>query len=196
MSPSVLLLDMDGTLTRPMLDFPAIKSKMGIGDRPILEAMAQMTPVQFARAQAVLHREEERAAAESTLNPGCAELLAWAREARLPVALITRNSRRSVDVVLSRHGLSIEVVITRDDGMFKPDPRPLLVACERLNAARRDAWMIGDGRHDIEAGLAAGMKTVWLSHGRCRDFAAEPWRTVADLHELLNVLRDGVSNRF
>jgi FMN phosphatase YigB (HAD superfamily) len=49
--------------------------------------------------------------------------------------------------------------------------------------------MIGDGQFDVEAGLAAGMKTVWLSHGRTRPFAAEPWRTVRDLHELATMLR-------
>jgi FMN phosphatase YigB (HAD superfamily) len=54
--------------------------------------------------------------------------------------------------------------------------------------------MIGDGRYDVEAGLAAGMKTVWLCHGRQRDFPAIPWRSVSDLPELLNVLRRIVSN--
>ena len=79
--------------------------------------------------------------------------------------------------------------------MFKPDPAPLLLACERLYAPAEQAWMIGDGRYDVEAGLSAGMKTVWLSHGRDRDFPAEPWRVVRDLPELLNVARELVSDR-
>jgi FMN phosphatase YigB (HAD superfamily) len=54
--------------------------------------------------------------------------------------------------------------------------------------------MVGDGRHDIEAGLAAGMKTVWLSHGRSRDFPATPWRVVSDLPQLLNLLIHPVSD--
>ncbi len=36
------LFDMDGTLTEPLLDFPRIKAEMGIGNRPILEALAEM----------------------------------------------------------------------------------------------------------------------------------------------------------
>ena len=103
------------------------------------------------------------------------------QERNLPIALITRNSRRSVDRVLARHGLKIDVLITRDDGLFKPDPAPLLSRLRAVGGAPAQAWMIGDGRYDIEAGLAAGMKTVWLSHGRTRDFPAEPWRTVSDL---------------
>jgi FMN phosphatase YigB (HAD superfamily) len=53
-----------------------------------------------------------------------------------------------------------------------------------------EAWMIGDGAYDVEAGLAAGASTVWISHGRPKEFAAEPWRTVRDLVELTRMLRE------
>jgi FMN phosphatase YigB (HAD superfamily) len=52
--------------------------------------------------------------------------------------------------------------------------------------------MVGDGHHDIEAGIAAGMPTVWVSHGQPRRFAAEPWQTVPDLPGLLDLLRRSV----
>ena len=194
MLPEALLLDMDGTITAPMLDFPRIKAEMGIGQRPILEALAELDPPRRDEAMAALHRHEEHAAANSVLNPGCGELFDWIQGHRMPVALITRNSRRSVDVVLTRHGLKFDLLITRDDGLFKPDPAPLLWACEKLGIEPPAAWMIGDGRYDVEAGLAAGMKTIWLSHGKERDFPAEPWRVVSDLHELINVLNAGGSN--
>jgi FMN phosphatase YigB (HAD superfamily) len=44
--------------------------------------------------------------------------------------------------------------------------------------------MIGDGSYDIHAGIAAGMGTIWISHGRPRDFDVVPDRTVRDLLEL------------
>lgn len=195
MKPSALLLDMDGTLTTPMLDFPAIKAEMGIGTQPILEALAAMDPARRAKAVQILHRHEETAAEASTLNPGCTELLQWGHDQGIPMALITRNSRRSVDVVLKRHGLRIEVLITRDEGLFKPDPAPLRLACEKLRVTDLpNAWMIGDGRYDIEAGIAAGTKTVWISHGKTRDFPAIPWKSVPDLPALLNELTEQVSN--
>ncbi len=80
------------------------------------------------------------------------------------------------------------MLITRDDAPPKPDPAPLHLACQRLGVDARHAWMIGDGIHDIEAGLAAGIRTVWLSHRRARAFAATPWREVADLFELAALL--------
>ena len=180
---------MDGTLTRPMLDFPAIKAEMGIGNRPILEALAELDSIERHRAEAVLLRHEEQAAQNSVLNPGCGELLEWLHAKCISTALITRNSRRSVQTVLARHGLSFEVLVTREDGPFKPDPAPLLLACRKLAVPTDEAWMIGDGQYDVEAGAAANVATVWLSHGRQRPFEAVPRHELPDLSAVLELLQ-------
>lgn len=187
--PLAILFDMDGTLTRPMLDFDAIKAEMGIGDRAILEAMADMPPADRARCETILDRHEERAAEQSDLNDGCLETLADLRQRNIPTALITRNSSRSVRTVLARHNLSFPCVIARETCLPKPHPEPLLRACRELGISARRAWMVGDGRYDIEAGRAAGMFTVWLSHGQRRRFAAEPNMEVKDLGELRSLFR-------
>jgi phosphoglycolate phosphatase-like HAD superfamily hydrolase len=108
-------------------------------------------------------------------------VLGWLAGRGVRTALITRNSRTSVVTVLRRHGISIDVTIARDDAPPKPDPAPLLLACRRLEVAPGDAWMVGDGQYDVEAGAAAGVRTVWVSHGRKRPFETVPWRGVADL---------------
>jgi HAD superfamily hydrolase (TIGR01509 family) len=187
--PRAVLFDMDGTLTEPMLDFPRIKAEMGIGDRPILEALVEMSGAERAAAEAVLHRHEELAAAGSTLNPGCREVLEWIDARGMRTALITRNSATSVGTVVERHGLRIDLILTRGDTKPKPDPEALHLACRRLEVGEADAWMVGDGQYDVEAGNAAGIHTVWLSHNRQRPFAAEPSAVVPDLHSLLAVLR-------
>jgi HAD superfamily hydrolase (TIGR01509 family) len=181
---------MDGTLTRPMLDFAVIKAEMSIGNRPILEALAEMDDAARRLAEAVLLRHEEHAAENSTLNPGCGELLEWLHAKGIAVALITRNSRRSVETVLARHRLSIDVLVTREDGPFKPDPAPLLLACRKLSVQSHEAWMIGDGQYDVEAGAAAGIPTVWISHGRSRPFDAIPWQEAVDLPAVLELLKN------
>jgi phosphoglycolate phosphatase len=186
---------MDGTLTEPMLDFPQIKAEMGIGARPILEALAEMSESERRRAESVLLRYEERAAAEATLNPGCRELLNLLAERQIGTALITRNSLLSVRTVLERHRLPITILVTRDDGRFKPDPEPLRLACRKLGVAPSEAWMVGDGQYDVEAGAAADVRTVWLSHGRVRPFAAEPWRAATDLFEVMELLRESLVDR-
>lgn len=188
--PKAILFDMDGTLTEPMLDFPLIKAEMGIGDQPILEALAGMEDSRRLVAEAVLLRHETHAAENSTLNPGCRELLDWLRQRDIPTALITRNSLQSVEIVLARHRLSFEVLVTREQSPFKPDPYPLRLACKKLEAAECDVWMVGDGSFDIQAGVAAGIKTVWISHGRTRPFHVVPWHEVRNLIDLQFLLQN------
>jgi FMN phosphatase YigB (HAD superfamily) len=53
-----------------------------------------------------------------------------------------------------------------------------------------EAWMIGDGQYDIEAGAAADIPTVWLSHGRARPFGTVPWQEVVDLPAVLELLKN------
>lgn len=187
--PRALIFDMDGTLTEPLLDFPRIKADLGIGDRPILEAIAEMSDAERQRADAILHDHEDRAARDSTLNAGCKELLSWIESRKIRWGIVTRNSARCAKIVLAQHAIELETLVTRDDGLFKPHPAPLLLACERMDVLPNDAWMIGDGQYDVEAGLAAGIPTVWISHGRGRFFDATPWKTVRDLPELHELLR-------
>lgn len=186
--PKAILFDMDGTLTCPLLDFPAIKREMGIGDRPILEAMAEMNPTARRQAEEILLRCEAQAAQASTLNVGCIELLEQLAKLDMPTALITRNSRQSVTLVLARHGVKMDVIVSREDAPYKPDPAGLWLACERLGVRPSEAWMVGDGQYDVEAGLAAGAPTVWISHHRQRGFAAQPWLELADLPALRRLL--------
>jgi HAD superfamily hydrolase (TIGR01509 family) len=190
--PAALLFDMDGTLTEPMLDFAAIKSEMGIGDSPILEAMTKMEADRRKICDEILMRHELAAAHGSVLNCGCGELLSWIGEQRLPTALITRNSATNVQIVLAKHGLRFDTLISREETPHKPHPRPIQLACERLRVSPADALMIGDGRYDIEAGVAAGVRTVWISHGQEKPFEAEPWHTVRDLVELRAFLVESV----
>jgi phosphoglycolate phosphatase len=179
---------MDGTLTEPMLDFDAIKAEMGIGDVPILETMSKMPPDRRAVCDAILMRHELAAAHGSVLNRGCDELLRWVADQRLATALITRNSAENVQIVLAKHRLRFDTLISREETPHKPHPRPIHLACERLGVLPINALMIGDGRYDIEAGVAAGVRTVWISHGREKPFDAEPWHTVSDLVELRSFL--------
>jgi HAD superfamily hydrolase (TIGR01549 family) len=113
---------------------------------------------------------------------------------RIATALITRNSRRSVASVLQKHGLKLDILITREDCAFKPDPAPLLMACRELGVTPEQAWMVGDGKYDVEAANAAGIRCLWISHGAARPFAAEPWRTVKDLHGVLMMLKSCVAD--
>lgn len=188
--PRAVLFDMDGTLTQPLLDFDRIRAELEIAPgQPILEAIAAMPDRRRASAMAILHRHEDDAAQQATLNPGCHNLLDWLGRQSIPTAIITRNSRTCAAVVVELHGLSPNVLITRDDALpFKPDPAPLLEACRRLAVQPDQAWMVGDAVFDIQAGHRAGVHTVWISHGRRLHFVPAPHRTVTSLTALKDEL--------
>jgi phosphoglycolate phosphatase-like HAD superfamily hydrolase len=154
--------------------------------------MARMEGERLAICEAILQRHELAAAKGSLLNSGGGDLLAWIGKQRFSTALVTRNSLINVRIVLAKHGLRFDTLVCREDTAPKPDPRPIQLACERLGVLPGEAWMIGDGRYDIEAGIAAGVRTVWISHGRERFFEAEPWRNVRDLMELRALLEQHI----
>jgi N-acetyl-D-muramate 6-phosphate phosphatase len=47
----------------------------------------------------------------------------------------------------------------------KPDPAPVLLACAQLGVSPAETWFVGDDRRDVEAGRAAGTRTVIASWG-------------------------------
>lgn len=61
---------------------------------------------------------------------------------------------------------AFDVVVGSDEVTHpKPHPEPVLLALERLGRAPAEAVFIGDSRHDIECGRAAGVKTAAVLWG-------------------------------
>jgi HAD superfamily hydrolase (TIGR01549 family) len=179
---------MDGTLTRPTLDFDQIRSEIGITG-PIIEAIRRLPADRAERANAILHRHEYDAAVNSTLNDACRDVLAMLRNFEIPTAIVTRNSLANTRIVLRRHDLSFDLLVTREDVPEKPHPQSVLRCCDHFGVEPTDTWFIGDGHHDIEAGNAAGVSTIWLSHRRPRDFDAVPAITIDSLADVVTMLQ-------
>jgi pyrophosphatase PpaX len=69
---------------------------------------------------------------------------------------------------LRRAGIedAFDVVVGADEVTHpKPHPEPVLIALQRLGAAAAGAVFIGDSRHDLECGRAAGVKTAAVLWG-------------------------------
>jgi len=182
-----VIFDMDGTLTRQNLDFDRIRREIGLGEGPVLEAIAAMTPAEASRATTILERHEAVAAEACELQDGAAEAVESLRSRAVPVALMTRNSRKSVDVFLRKHELGFDLIWTREDGPMKPAPEPIFRICSRLDVQPCNAWVVGDFHYDIICGARAGAKTVlFLEAGRERpEYAGEADYVIGDLRELL-----------
>jgi len=59
----------------------------------------------------------------------------------------------------------IRVVVSGDDSVRKPDPRPLLMALQRLGADRGRHVFVGDSEVDMFTAKNAGIEGVFLGHG-------------------------------
>lgn len=160
MSTGAVIFDMDGTLTLPQFDFDEIRREIGLSEEPLLEAIVLLPPEQRQRAETILHRYEAHFAATSTLRAHAREVVTRIRGAAMPCALMTRNSRASVDVFLSRHGLEFEWVWTRESGPSKPLPDAVFHICEQLHALPVESWVVGDYLYDLQCGRAAGARTM------------------------------------
>ncbi|MBL7139508.1 MAG: HAD family hydrolase [Planctomycetes bacterium] len=161
MGLKLVIFDLDGTLLDSPLDFDAIRAEIGLpAGVPILEALEDIGPADRARAEAVIDRHETEAVRASRLIPGAADLLAHLRGRGVKTALLTRNSRASVEAAARRHSLVFDAAVTREDHEPKPSPqgvRHLMAAC---GARADETVLVGDFRFDIEAGAAAGVRTV------------------------------------
>jgi HAD superfamily hydrolase (TIGR01509 family) len=194
---SAVIFDLDGTLTRPFLDFDAIRGEIGISGGPILEAVAEMGPESRARAEAILLRHEWEAAVHSTLQDSAAEVLAALRTRGHPVAIFTRNARPTVDYILQQHGLWVDAVRTREDGAFKPSPEPVQALCRTLNADPARSWVVGDFLFDILSGRAAGARTVlMIGEAEPPPFSTEADFVIRRLPELLPIIDSAARARY
>ena len=178
---------MDGTLVDSALDFDLMRREMDLPEgQPILEAIARL-PVELARrCRLILSRHEQQGADRARLLPGVAELCQTLRQRGIHRAVATRNSRSITDATLRKLGLEFEIALTRDDGLVKPDPWPVLEICRRWGISPTETAVVGDFRFDVECGRAAGAHTVLLTHDG--NPGAYPNHERADL--VLNSLAD------
>ncbi|MFH8257715.1 HAD family hydrolase [Streptomyces roseolus] len=77
------------------------------------------------------------------------------------------------------------VVISADHGVRKPDQALFHAALDQLDtSAAPEIWVVGDSlAADIEGGNRAGLRTLWISHGRSHPGGPMPWHTVHDVVE-------------
>jgi HAD superfamily hydrolase (TIGR01509 family) len=158
-----ILFDMDGVVVQQRLDFPAIKREI-FGDTQgfVLERMAELPPVERSRADAILERHETTAAAGAEPMDGILPFLQWMDARSLKRGLVTRNSRKSVDLVLARLHLRFDAVVTREDAPPKPAPEPVWLGCRRMDLTPAEVLFVGDFEFDMLAGRRAGVRTVLL----------------------------------
>ncbi len=196
-----VVFDFDGTLTEPgVMDFDAIHQAVGcprhLGILEFISALAD--PEERRVKEGILGVAEMEAAERSRANKGADELVAFLHGNGIPMAVITRNSRRAVDKAFA--GLTgidpaaFSVVVTRDLPMNpKPFPDGVRFVAKELNVDAGRLLMIGDHAFDIEAGARAGAMTMFLRNDPLETPGTVESDFVVDtLAEALEVIRFGL----
>lgn len=185
----MILFDLDGTLVdtahdlglalnmqlqrhgKPALSHDDIWPIASHGSRGLLELGFAITPAdahfEAMRAE-YLDLYEAVFTNNPLLLPGIGMLLDMLDAQGFKWGIVTNKPRRfSVDLVkavkmgdTNLHQRSACLVCGDDAVLPKPAPTTLLMACEETGFVASDCIYVGDAERDVQAGKAAGMRTV------------------------------------
>ncbi|GAX90810.1 pyrophosphatase PpaX [Effusibacillus lacus] len=130
-----------------------------------------------------------------TIFPNVLESITELKQQGCKMAVVTSKMRLTAMMGLRLFGLDrfMDTVITIEDtDKHKPDPAPLLLAMDQLEADPGRTLMVGDSPFDILGGQAAGTSTcgvAWSLRGPEGLAPYNPKYLIDDMRELLSILR-------
>jgi pyrophosphatase PpaX len=208
---SVVLFDLDGTVidsgaiilasmrhaAKEVLGLePPDEELMAAVGGPGLEAqMRELAPDRVEELVTVYRAHNEPLHDTLAVCEGMDDVLVRLKDEGRRLGIVTAKRRATVelafDAVPLRH-LFDTVVGGDETARHKPDPDPLLLALERLDARPEDTAYVGDAPFDVRAAKAAGVHAVAVTwggiHPRQRLEREEPDAIVDTAEELLGVL--------
>jgi hydrogenase expression/formation protein HypE len=198
---AAVLFDFDGTLTVPeTLDFGAVRRAVGCPPGlGLLEFLAGIEDAEERRAkEAVLEAMEAEAAERTRENEGATELVESLHRSGVPMGIITRNRRDSIDRSLAKlPGIDpsfFSVIVTRDLPLSpKPFPDGVLYAADQFGVDVGELLVVGDYAFDIDAGKRAGALAMYLYNDPSEPFYGQGADFVVhSLAEAQAVIRRGL----
>ncbi|BBU28469.1 phosphoglycolate phosphatase, bacterial [Burkholderia sp. THE68] len=188
------IIDLDGTMVDTADDFVAALNAMlarigietpvtrdevtdyvGKGSENLIRSVlaVRLSPsqaaAQFDDALAIYQTEYAKVNGKhSTLFPEVKEGLEAMRESGVALACVTNKPHRFAVELLAHFGIAdfFKVILGGDSlPAKKPDPLPMLTACERLDVLPRETVAVGDSENDALAGRAAGLATLTVPYG-------------------------------
>lgn len=180
-----IAFDLDSTLTRPYLDFARLRQQLNLPEGDILKWAETLPPQKRQDALRIIEAFEQDGVENVEWNDGAQKTVEAVRSLGLPLAIVTRNSRASLIAANQRLNLTVDLLVAREDAPPKPDPACLHYTAKQLAVSIEHLLMVGDYRHDTDAGRAAGAMTVLLTNGRTPSWPVEADLVIERLSELL-----------
>lgn len=189
-----ILLDLDGTLINsigiyhkivnavferlslPPISWTELKDAAADGEfaweRVFPEGIPQGKPEMLRRAKEIAGEiYPDLFAKEVRLFPGAREVLQEARRRGYKLAVVTSTPEINISLKLKPFDedgvihLFEEIITSDDTPRKKPAPDPLIECGKRIGVSPEKCVYVGDTRGDIQAGKAAGMKTIGVLTG-------------------------------
>ncbi|MBL8896078.1 MAG: HAD family hydrolase [Planctomycetes bacterium] len=183
------IFDLDGTLTVPTHDFDELRAELELpAGRGILEALSELPAEIAAERHQRLVLWERRHAERARPQPGAAELLAELARRGARRGILTRNTHANACLTLEACGIAAffapSEVLGREAAAAKPSPDGVNHLLRRWEAPPREALIAGDYLFDLQAGRAAGIRTLYFDesgafpHRAHADHAIRSWSEV------------------
>ena len=148
------------------LPYPLLRAEVGSGARGMVGLGFGLKPGDDgydALREDFLARYDARKTQETAVFPAVRPLLAALDRIGLPWGIVTNKAAWLAEPLLAAiGGLERSATLVCGDTMphAKPHPAPLLEAARRLGVPPGRCAYVGDDRRDVQAGQAAGMRTV------------------------------------
>lgn len=219
-SVRAVLFDLDGTLIdtapdmvrvlwemldhhgEPKLPYELVRSTVSNGSLGLVRLGFDGADDERLRAlqNEYLERYERDIYRDSRVFPELPALLDEMDRQQLAWGVVTNKPARMTRPLLEALGLldRAACVVSGDTlPQRKPDPAPLLLASRETGIEPADCVYVGDASRDIEAGRAAGMRTVAAAYGYIvADDDPASWKAdqiAEDTRALVNILRKAVN---
>ncbi len=164
------------------------------GARGLLGAGFSITPDHadyLAMRDEFLNLYEANLCRDTRLFDGMAELINSLEARQLTWGIVTNKAERFALPLMKLLGYSTRsaCVIGGDTtGKMKPHPEPLYAAAKAIQIAPEHCLYVGDDERDIQAGRAAGMKTIAVRYGYLNGSDPAAWGADAAVDKPLNIM--------
>ena len=178
------------------LDDAVYRPYAGSGARGILQVAFSVTPEHAdygALREEFLDAYDRHLLSQAVCFAGVEELLNALVEKGVPWGVVTNKASRFTMPTLEafdvfRHAAT--VVCGDTTPYTKPHPAPVLAALASAGLDARSTLYVGDDERDIQAGRAAGVRTVAVAYGYLGPGAdPEAWGADAVIHSPLELLK-------
>ena len=185
-----IIFDLDGTLVESSLDFDLIRQQIGCPNGiDLLKYVDELScKATQANANKIILEHEYQDAMSAKPIKGMTELISAIEAAKLPTAIVTRNSLAASAMKVTQNNIAIDHVLTREHFPAKPAPDALLAIATQWQINPQHIIYVGDYLYDIQAANNAGMIACLINHGIERDYQHLADIVIEELSQLQTLL--------